>query len=263
MKKTKKRFSSDYHTKIWNPIFSTDRIPNEAKSYVEGRRGHQAKGEGIALFLYDSENSKSCKTQVVEDFCHDVRLEDIRRGSGNAGRRRAAWLDDRCKANGAPAGGHVRTYKNPMTPTAVLRHMEEVVQNISRLLVYESTSNQSSISDLAMRACLMLKDDYCKDVFPFPMIHFLTMTCSYVPNLDPNYVTVLAETAPDHQVPVLRDAIRKHLAMETSIRVMMPVIIFKFMTFDLSIAKLMSRICFRATNAIAFSRWKCMFHSLR
>jgi hypothetical protein len=172
MKKTKKRFSSDYHTKIWNPIFSTDRIPNEAKSYVEGRRGHQAEGEGIALFLYDSENSKSCKTQVVEDFCHDVCLEDIRRGSGNAGRRRAAWLDDRCKANGAPAGGHVRTYKNPMTPTAVLRHMEEVVQNILRLLVYESTSNQSSISDLAMRACLMLKDDYCKDVFPFPMIHF-------------------------------------------------------------------------------------------
>jgi hypothetical protein len=45
----------------------------------------------------------------------------------------------------------------------------------------------------------------------------------YISNLDPYYILALAETASFHQVSVLRDAIWKYLALQTSIRVKIPV----------------------------------------
>ena len=47
----------------------------------------------------------------------------------------------------------------------------------------------------------------------------------YIANLDPAYILALAETASFHQLSVLRDAIWKHLALQTSIMVKIPVTI--------------------------------------
>lgn len=59
------------------------------------------------------------------------------------------------------------------------------------------------------------------------MIYWKTLAkyskCSYIVNLDPYYISALAETALVHQVPLLKDAIRSHLALETSLRVRIPV----------------------------------------
>jgi hypothetical protein len=41
--------------------------------------------------------------------------------------------------------------------------------------------------------------------------------------LDPYYILALAVTAPSHQALVLRDAIYKHIAFQTTIRVKIPV----------------------------------------
>jgi hypothetical protein len=45
------------------------------------------------------------------------------------------------------------------------------------------------------------------------------MLYSYIANLDPHYIRALGETASDHQVGPLRDAIWSHLFLETSIRI--------------------------------------------
>jgi len=46
---------------------------------------------------------------------------------------------------------------------------------------------------------------------------------SYIADLDPYYILALTETATFHQASVLRDAIWKYLALQTSIRVKIPV----------------------------------------
>jgi hypothetical protein len=51
----------------------------------------------------------------------------------------------------------------------------------------------------------------------------LSLFRRYIANLDPYYILALAETASDHQVEALRDAIFKHIALQTSIRVRIPV----------------------------------------
>jgi hypothetical protein len=55
----------------------------------------------------------------------------------------------------------------------------------------------------------------------------ITKFHSYIANLDPHYIFALTETASFHQVSVLRDAIFRHLAMNTSIRVKVPVSILE------------------------------------
>jgi hypothetical protein len=47
--------------------------------------------------------------------------------------------------------------------------------------------------------------------------------CSYVSKLTPEFVKSLAKTAWHHQMDALRDAIWKHIALETSLRVHAPV----------------------------------------
>jgi hypothetical protein len=51
----------------------------------------------------------------------------------------------------------------------------------------------------------------------------LSIFRSYITNLDPYYILALTETASFRQVSVLRDAFWKHVALQTSIRVKIPV----------------------------------------
>lgn len=47
----------------------------------------------------------------------------------------------------------------------------------------------------------------------------LTVSFSYIRDLDPHYILALVETAPKHQVLALRDAISNHLSKQTAMRV--------------------------------------------
>src|SRR5205823_2687952 len=53
----------------------------------------------------------------------------------------------------------------------------------------------------------------------------------YVEDLDPNYILAIARTAPRHQVEMLRDAIWKHIALQTAIRI--KIVPFRFPVFRL------------------------------
>ncbi|KAF2489385.1 hypothetical protein BU16DRAFT_180672 [Lophium mytilinum] len=196
----------DFYAKEWDRRFSKDRIPREKSSFVDAKRRANAVGDGVAIFLRDSEGAvPSCKWRDVEKFCQDSCLDDIERGLGIAGMRRAAWIDDRSLIPQAniihnnntenvdrtavddvtePNGGTIRKCQNPLTATAVLRHLKE------------PRFDHTDLPDADRRLI-------------------------YIPNLDPHYTLALAETAPFHQVRALRDAIWNHLALETSLRVKM------------------------------------------
>ncbi|OCK76085.1 hypothetical protein K432DRAFT_307150 [Lepidopterella palustris CBS 459.81] len=178
-------YPGDYYAKEWDPVFLTDRNFKEDESYVEKKRRIDAEGNDISIFLRDSEDSvPSCKVHEVEEFCQDARLDHLKFGVGTAGQRRAAWLDDR-RFSLLMSGGCVREYQNPLTATGLYR------------LLKEPRFQNGDLADANRRLI-------------------------YIPNLDPNFILALAETASFHQVSALRDAIWKHLAFQTSIRVKIP-----------------------------------------
>ncbi|KAF2812708.1 uncharacterized protein BDZ99DRAFT_518523 [Mytilinidion resinicola] len=177
----------DFFVKEWDTAFSVKNVQREDVSYVEGKRHLNAIGKGITLFLRDTEDAvSSCKVQAVESFCRGTYLEDIKRG-GTAGQCRTAWIDDRSFPNepDGPDGGKARTCPNPLTATALYRHLKQ------------PRFGNGDLPDADRRVI-------------------------YIPNVDPSHVIVLAETATYHQVPALRDALTKHIQYETSIRVKIP-----------------------------------------
>jgi len=76
-------------------------------------------------------------------------------------------------------------------------------------------------SDPVCRASQMLTDVSCKnnDNGSLPSSELHTNGCIHIPDLKPHDIRVLVETVSFHQVKVLRDAIWKHIALRTSIRV--------------------------------------------
>ncbi|KAF2181077.1 hypothetical protein K469DRAFT_590492 [Zopfia rhizophila CBS 207.26] len=175
-----------WYTKEWNPIFSTDRDFRDYGSYVECTRRPDREGNNLGTFLQDYEDSvPSCKVEEVEEFCQDTHLDVLKSGDGTADRR-TAWLDDRSFPRlETNSKGYVRKYQNPLTATKLCQ------------LLKEPRFNNGELPDADRRLI-------------------------YIANLNPHYIFALTETASFHQVSVLRDAIWKHLALQTSIRVKVP-----------------------------------------
>jgi hypothetical protein len=173
--------------KEWDACFTKDRGPEGNTSYdtpyVDSKRDLQADHNGINLFLRDFDDSVLCHVDEVERFCENASLGALLTASGPSGSRRGAWLDDRSFCDG-PVGGGVREYRNPLTAAALYQ-------------------------------CLK-RPRYKLENHPDADRRLI-----YIPNLDGNYITALAETAAAHQVDALRDAIRQHLALQTSIQVHM------------------------------------------
>ncbi|PSS22711.1 hypothetical protein M430DRAFT_16661 [Amorphotheca resinae ATCC 22711] len=175
---------SNYYAKEWDPVFSRDRNFIEDRSYVDYKRGIDADGDEFGIFFQDSEDSvPSCKVEEVKEFCQAARLVDLKSRAGTAGQRRAAWLDDRSSARLMTS--RAREYENLLTAAALYEHLKE------------PRFNNSDKPDADRRLI-------------------------YIADLDPYYILALTETASFHQVSVLRDAIWKYLACQTSIRVKIP-----------------------------------------
>ncbi|KAF2493443.1 kinase-like protein [Lophium mytilinum] len=182
--------SGNYTPKKWDTLYSTNRIPREPESYVNCKRSLKASQTGsITLFFNDQDDDQPFgKFQEVKQLCQYANLQDVALGLGAAGQRRVAWVDDRSivlEENDGVSGGHVRKCQNPLTATGLLRHLST------------PRFNNTQLPDADRRLI-------------------------YIPNLDPNFIIALVETAPYHQVPALRDALRQYLAFETSMRVKAP-----------------------------------------
>lgn len=81
------------------------------------------------------------------------------------------------------------------------------------------------LSDMVRKMHLTQIDDLCKNLILLERRYrdLLTKTSSHIVNPNPYDFLALSETASFHQVSVLRDAIWRYFALQTSIRVTMPV----------------------------------------
>lgn len=87
------------HSKTWQRLFSWNRNFKEDMPFVDVKRDMNTNFDGLDIFLQDSEYP--VPSQAAEDiraFCEGATcLDDLRSGSGTAGKRPAAWLNDRKK----------------------------------------------------------------------------------------------------------------------------------------------------------------------
>jgi hypothetical protein len=173
--------------KIWDAEFSELRKVDDEILLVDLKEDVDADGDNIGYLCADSEDTASpSEVELLEDFCRDTSLKDVKSGLSSAGNRRVIWVDDRSTNDlDAIGGGNARQHENPLTPTGLLWALDE------------PRFNHASLPDAARRLI-------------------------YITDLDPSCVHALAATAHCHQVPALRNAIYKHLAFQSSIEVTMP-----------------------------------------
>lgn len=179
----------------WYLGFSRLRNLHDDETSVEVKKKVDDDGDDLGIFFMDSRDAAPrCEVEVLEDFCRGTGLEDAKSGNGAPGHRKNVWLDDRASSPALQCGD--RPYTNPLTATELKRALE-----VPRF-------NHEHLPDAARRLI-------------------------YITDLDPACIHALAVTASCHQTTVLRNAIYKHLAFQTSIAVKIPSA--GFLTFQLDL----------------------------
>jgi hypothetical protein len=181
------RIHWDIFEKTWDPAFSEHRKVIDRKLLIDLKEEVDADGDDLAYFFMDSGDTASpSEVELLEIFCQDTRLDDVKLGRSKSASRRGIWLDDRTTDDlDEIRGGNARKYENPLTATELLRALAK------------PRFNDGNLPDAARRLI-------------------------YVTDLDPARIHALAATAHCHQVPALRNAIYKHLAFQPSIEVTIP-----------------------------------------
>lgn len=117
---------SDILHKNWDRAFSKNREIKEnwSRSFVDQKRDERTAGEGIEIFLQDTEDS-GLDDRVVElkAFTAPVPLLHLKQGTGSAGLRHGAWLDERSITS------EKRNHKNPLTATQLCQRRQIPVCN--------------------------------------------------------------------------------------------------------------------------------------
>jgi hypothetical protein len=133
--------ASKWFSKKWHDDFSTDRDFKENETWVEEIRGFRTDQDDIDRNGDVDENSDigivmldhECpvRSRIVREvlfFGRNYHLRDLENGKGEAGHRRAAWIDDRI-TRGPNAGKRARKYQNPSTATGVFKSYREKVEH--------------------------------------------------------------------------------------------------------------------------------------
>jgi hypothetical protein len=116
-------------TNAWDPAFFTrrDLTGKDDISAVEARKSIGDVGDKLTIFLQVSEDlGCPCEADEVKRYCEGVSLEDLESGVGEAGERRAAWLDDRNSLL-QTGSGNARLYDNLLTATGLLKCLKQSV----------------------------------------------------------------------------------------------------------------------------------------
>ncbi|KAE9366797.1 hypothetical protein N431DRAFT_417671 [Stipitochalara longipes BDJ] len=139
----------------------------------------------LESFLQTGDSSSPCEADEVIRYCDGgLKLHAVENGTGEAGIRRAAWVDDRNSPH-LTGMGNVRLCGKWLTATGLWRYLRQPQYKLE---------NQPD----AERRLI------------------------YISDLTPEMIHALADTAPALQVPALRDAISKHVSFRSSIRVQSP-----------------------------------------
>lgn len=119
---------------MWYEGFSThqDLIGKDETPAVEVLKGLDGVGNKLSLFLCNEGSSGPCEADAVQRFCKDVSLNEVECGIGQAGSRRACWVDERSSAH-LTGEGNARFCKNMLTATGLLRHFRQPVRAIPAL----------------------------------------------------------------------------------------------------------------------------------
>jgi hypothetical protein len=175
--------------KLCVPEFSSYRKVVDEKLLIDFKEEVNAEYEGERLRYFSADFADTAsqpEVELLERFCQDTSLEDVKLGKSSAGSRRAIWIDDRSTNELDFTGrGIARQHPNPLTATGLFRAL------------IEPRYNHDNLPDAARRLI-------------------------YVNNLDPACIHALAATAHIHQAPALRSAIYNHLAFQPAIRVAVP-----------------------------------------
>jgi hypothetical protein len=180
----------------WSPKFSVLRSINDHGILLDLRKKINADGDDLDIFVESGDVASRCAVEVIGDFCRGITFEGVARAQGRAGHWRSVWLDERSCILDLEGSGDARQCSNPLTATGLYQALRK------------QRHNHKSLPDAARRLI-------------------------YISDLDPVCIHALAATASNHQTPVLRNAIYKHLHFQSSIAVGFPSA--GFLTFDLSL----------------------------
>jgi hypothetical protein len=124
-------------TNAWDPAFFTrhDLTGKDDVSAVEAKKNIGVVGDKLTIFLQVSEDlGCPCEADEVKRYCEGVSLEGLETGVGEAGERRAAWLDDRNSLD-QTGSGNARLCDNPLTATGLLKYLKQSVRTRLELLL--------------------------------------------------------------------------------------------------------------------------------
>jgi hypothetical protein len=115
--------------KVWYEGFFTHQnlIGKDEVPAVEFLKGLDGVGNNLSLFLCNDEGSSGpCEADAIQRFCKGVSLNEVECGIGQAGGRRACWVDERNSAD-LTGEGNARICKNMLTATGLLRRLRQPV----------------------------------------------------------------------------------------------------------------------------------------
>jgi hypothetical protein len=118
--------------KEWYEGFFThqDLIGKDETPAVEVLKRLDGVGNKLTLFLCNGDiSSGPCEADAIHRFCRNVSLNDVECGIGQAGGRRACWVDERNSAD-LTGEGNARLCKNMLTATGLLRRLRQPVRSI-------------------------------------------------------------------------------------------------------------------------------------
>ena len=162
-----KQHSPQWFTNAWPRSLFTHHIlaGRDDESSVEAKRKIGGVEDKLISFLQTSEGlSFPSEADAVKRHCEKVSLKDVEEGVGEAGTRKASWVDDRNTEDldAVDVGGNSRQCRNWLTATELLRYLNEPVWP-ARPPPSLVTQSLTRASDTAMRRSLTRSDVFCKN----------------------------------------------------------------------------------------------------
>jgi hypothetical protein len=134
----KRKSPPRFLAKKWDPLFAEDRKPKlEVVPYVQWKREIETIGDQLDHFFltHPEDSGPAYGFDEVKLFCKGTCLETLKSGTGEAGKRRGAILDDRSRiASNASQGA--TAYDNPLTAKELYEHLNKQVCRRLPLCLY-------------------------------------------------------------------------------------------------------------------------------